>query len=160
MDNELNEEITNLRKKGKKIVELDVSDSQPFMTYHDPKTGQEFPRLPADQYHIILYVAEKGWRLGPAPEHLRAKWKAGRAERDREAQARLKAVKKTPEYKELKESVESVPRSEVEDIVKKAVQEALRLAGVIPSEPEIKNEIEETQLSLFDETVDTPAEID
>ena len=83
------------------------------------------------------------------PEALREKWEAGCGKRDQEAQVRLNAVKKTKEFKEVKEQTDSVPRSELKDIVKSAVQEALQLAGVeIPSEPEINEPNEEVELSL------------
>ena len=169
MDNTVGDQELRLKAKGRKTVEIDTSDAQQFMSYYDPETGQEFPRLPADAVSVLTYTRPKYHTVtkkklrgpllpGIAPETLQEKWEAGREQRDREAQERLKAVKKTKEFTEVKEQVESVPRSEVKDLVKEAVQSAFKAAGIeIPSEPEINEPNSEvelplqgTQLTMFD----------
>ena len=161
MDNTVGDQEQRLKTKGRKTVEIDTSDAQQFMTYHNPETGQEFPRLPADSVSVLTYTRAKYHTVtkkklrgpllpGPASEALREKWEAGREQRDQEAQLRLSAVKKTKEFKEVKEQSESVPRSELKDIVQEAVQAALKVAGVeIPSEPEINEPDKEVEIPLY-----------
>ncbi len=161
MDNTVGDQNRRLKAKGRRTIELDVSDAQQFMTYHNPETGQEFPHLPADAVSVLTYTRPKYHTVtkeklrgpllpGPAPEILREKWEAGREERVKIADNRLKAVKRTKEFKEVKEQSESVPRSELKDIVQEAVQAALKVAGVeIPSEPEINEPNKEVEMPLY-----------
>ncbi len=56
------------------------NDEQPFMAWHDPKTGKTFPRLPSDGPNAKNYII-RGFHMGKAPPRLRKKWKASEAKR-------------------------------------------------------------------------------
>lgn len=55
----------NAKEKGQgfAIRDLPYDESQPFTTYHNPKTGQIFERLPADAWSIKQYLS-KGFKIG------------------------------------------------------------------------------------------------
>jgi hypothetical protein len=48
---------------GYAIRDLPYDESQPFATYHNPKTGQIFKRLPADAWSMKQYLG-RGFRMG------------------------------------------------------------------------------------------------
>lgn len=96
-------------------------------TYHNPQTGQEFPALPTDPRSLQLYTLVKGWRLGPAPAELKAKWEAGaieRAAKSREAEAEARRTHPV----EIREDFKETPMFKT--AVKDAVIEALREMGI------------------------------
>lgn len=64
----------NLKKKGFHVEPLADAAGPLTSTYHDPKTGQEFYRLPIDPWSLERYMKVHGWNPGPAPEELKAKW--------------------------------------------------------------------------------------
>ena len=61
--------------RGRRTLEpLPGAGGPPKATYHDPKTGQEFPGLPVDSYSIWNYTVRRGLAFGPAPAELKAKF--------------------------------------------------------------------------------------
>ena len=56
-------------------VLLPGAEGPPKITYHNPKTGQEFPDLPADSYNLMHYIG-RGLTVGPPSAELKAKWDA------------------------------------------------------------------------------------
>ena len=59
------EEVKKILRDG--YVNLPNLETQPFSVYHNPETGKEFPRLPADSYSASNYL-RRGLRLGAAPK--------------------------------------------------------------------------------------------
>lgn len=53
---------------------LPGAQGPPTSTYHDPRTGQEFPGLPVDPWSLEVYMKRHRWLPGPAPAALRAEW--------------------------------------------------------------------------------------
>lgn len=62
-----------LAKKGFLVEDLPSAPGPEKGVYHNPQTGQEFPRLPIDGYSQRQYRS-RGLKLGRAPEHLRLKY--------------------------------------------------------------------------------------
>ena len=122
-----------LQRSNSLILENEGVEKQAFTCYHDPRTGQEFPRLPMDSYSLANYI-NRGLMPGRAPAELREGWIAGQAERAAECDARRRKAERDPEFAKLKEQTESVPAAEVAGIAKQAAQaavaEVLRQLGI------------------------------
>ncbi len=66
------EEKAQLQKENTLIRALPGATGSDHANYHNPVTGQEMSG-PMDPYHMTRRLRQ-GWRLGPAPSELRAKW--------------------------------------------------------------------------------------
>jgi len=129
--------------KGYYIEELPDADGPPKTTYHNPRTGQEFRRLPADAWGISHYLG-RGLRVGPAPEDLRQAWE------QRPAQAR-------PELDssltfELPEASPQQPTNNLEALVLALQRQVAELTAKLTGEPAIPvaiAPIKPTQLKLL-----------
>lgn len=122
-----------LKSRNSLVLENEDLERQNFIYWHNPKTGQEFSRLPVDPYGLANNF-NKGLRPGRASEELREKWAAGEGKRQARFDARLKKAKKDPDFARDMKQAESVPATEVAEIAKQAAQEAvaevLRQLGV------------------------------
>lgn len=129
------EQKRQLRKNaaggGWSVTNLENVDEQPWSFYHNPKTGKEM-WLPCDSVNLSTYRM-KGYRQGKAPVDL---------------------VPSDDMFEKSSESNESLPPN-IADIVKNAVESALKAAGValpvsnqkeIASKPEPKKPV---QLRMF-----------
>lgn len=128
-----NAQKQELKRANSLVLENEDLEKQNFIYWHNPKTGQEFPRLPTDPYGLANNFM-KGLMPGRAPEELREKWTAGEAKRQAAFDARLKKAKRDPDFIKEIEQAESVPAAEVAEIAKQAAQaavaEVLRQLGV------------------------------
>ena len=136
-------QLVELKAKNFVLTELPGGDSLPRAQYHNPKSGQEF-KLLADMVNMQGYLA-KGLLLGPAPEDLREKWKAGEAERIAEDDRMTERYRATDEHKETEST-------NFNEAVQAAVAQVLKNLGKdIPTEgsaaPTV--EVEEKQLKLL-----------
>ncbi len=105
---------------------------QPFITWHDPETGREFPHLPADAPNAANYMI-RGFRMGPAPKELKEKWEAGEAKRRADAVERLAKVKATAEHKGLKRALgdaDQAPAASTEEVAAAVIKKLIDL-GIV-----------------------------
>ncbi len=112
---------------------------QPFMTWHDPETGQEFPRLPADAPNACNYMI-RGFRMGKAPDDLREKWEAGANDRRAEQAKVLAVANRSAEHKRLESQVgvDQPPPPTTEEVAAEVIKQMIDL-GVVKA-PEAKEE--------------------
>lgn len=144
-----------LNRRGS-LVELDLSGSQRFMAYHDPRTGQEFSRLPADEYSLTNYMM-RGLRPGRAPDELKRLWEADRPAREAAAQRQNEALRRSPHGQAVERELPTPGEDEIQERVTRAVREALAAAGVIPASqvtaaaPPVQEQVQQgpTQLRLL-----------
>lgn len=137
------EEKRELKRKGS-LVRIDY-DTQEFEAWHNPKTGQEFPRLPSDSYSIRNYM-RKGLIVGPASEELREKWEADRPERETLSVKRIEEAKKSPLHRDLEGSKEQYKEDDIQKRVEQGVLKTLETLGIeIPKTPEQTEEVVETE---------------
>ena len=122
-------------------------------TYHDPITGQEFENLPIDPRSYQGYTVGSGWRLGPAPEELKAKWAAGEAERTAAWKQKLAT------HKVVTPSLPSnVPG--FAEAVAEAVVQVLKTLGIetppeVPVVEEVVEELMPSNITNMDEWLST-----
>ena len=74
------EEKVELEQKNSLVLPLPGANATVSGTFHNPVTGQELLNQPIDPYHLPRRL-RRGWRMGPAPAELKAKWEAGAEER-------------------------------------------------------------------------------
>ncbi len=136
-----------LTKKEKASGLKEIGGSvQPFMTWHDPETGQEFPRLPADAPNACNYMI-RGFRMGPAPDDLREKWEAGAEDRRAEQSKALSRVNRSAEHKRLESQmgVDQPSPATTEETAAAVIKQLIDLGVVkIPETAETKTD-EETE---------------
>ena len=133
------------KEKAAGLKEIE-GPSQPFMTWHNPETGQEFPRLPSDAPNAANYMI-RGFRMGPAPQELKDKWKASEVNRIAEHDKRLKKIKDTAEYRKMERDLGKASENQAStEEVASAVIKQLQDLGVIkaPQIEEVKQD-EETK---------------
>jgi hypothetical protein len=122
--------------KAAGLAELAGGEPQPFVTWHNPETGQEFPRLPADAVNAMTYLT-RGLRMGKAPPEARARWEAGAADRAAAAERRVADRFRGPNGAKLRELEErtrnGAGRAAVTpEMVEAAVKKVLMDAGLLP----------------------------
>ena len=151
------EEKAELKREDFLIAPLAGCDGVESAVYHNPNTGQEFPGLPIDPYHLSKYL-RKGWRMGSATPELRAKWAAGESERSAADDALVERHVSSPEHREAM-------ATDFNDAVAAAVSLVLEKLGVeVPNErqeahrpqEEEAEEIVPTQLDFFQTVDDRP----
>ncbi len=118
------------------LKELPGGDEQPFMPWHNPETGQEFPSLPSDTPNAMNYMI-RGFRMGPATAELKAKWEAGKAERAAAYDKRMKARFKGPRGAKLRKMEqgaknENTPAASVSEVAAEVIRQLQEL-GVVPA---------------------------
>ena len=127
------------------LKELPGGDQQPFMPWHDPETGKDLPRLPSDTPNAMNYML-RGLRMGEAPPELKAKWKAGEADRKAAADKRDAELRAGEHGKAIRDAENSGKEPAVSPkMVEDAVRKVLREAGIIPPADEAPQEEETKQ---------------
>ncbi len=150
------EEKARLEKENSLIRELPGSTGAEKGNYHNPVTGQEIIS-PVDPYHMTRRLRQ-GWRLGPAPSELRAKWVIREQELKEEDDRRQEEFENSDEHKvDLNAQAETF-----NDAVATAVTQVLEKLGHAQA-PQAKEEASEVetntpeQLNFF-KAVDAPTE--
>lgn len=154
------EEKAELKSAGSLLRPLAGAEGAASMTFHNPKTGQEFFGLPIDPYHLGRHL-RRGLVMGPAYPELKAKWEAGEAERQAANDALMaehlaKApppIEESPRFAEavaaaviiaverLNEKQEAHPQKEEATVDPEGVQLAMFVPIDAPSESETKHEV-------------------
>ena len=155
------EEKAQLEKENTLIRELPGATGSDHASYHNPETGQEMSG-PIDPYHMTRRLRQ-GWRLGPAPVELRAKWLV------REQELKEADDRRDEQYKNSDEhGVDLNAQAErFNEAVAAAVTQVLEKIGVdLPNEgrqTHTQKEEEATEVDHqtdFLQTVDSPTETD
>ncbi len=116
------------KEKASGLKEIGGS-AQPFSVWHNPDTGQEFPRLPSDAPNAANYMI-RGFRMGPAPAELREKWEAGAPERAEEVEKRLRKARSSSEHRKIKQGLGAEPDQQPQaDLVRQTVEQVLKALG-------------------------------
>ena len=120
-------------EKAAGLKELPGGDQQPFMPWHDPETGKDLPNLPSDTPNAMNYML-RGFRMGEAPPDLKAKWKAGEAER-RAAIDKRNAELRSGEHGKAIRDIEKgarEPAASVSEVAAEVIRQLQEL-GVMPA---------------------------
>ena len=142
-------EKAELKRKGS-LVRVDY-ETQEFDVWHDPKTGQEFPRLPSDSFSIRKYM-RKGFVIGSASEELRKKWEANRMKRTKLNLKRVENAKKSPLHRDLLDSKEQYKEDDIQKRVEQGVLKTLETLGIKPvveETTEIEHNEAQLEMKLF-----------
>ena len=144
--------------KAAGLAELAGGESQPFVTWHNPETGQEFPRLPADAVNAMTYMT-RGLRMGKAPPEARARWEASAADRAGAAERRVADRFRGPNGARLREIEERTRNGAGQaavtpEMVEAAVKKVLMDAGLLPQTTAATPQAEEIEQ---DDETDTGA---
>ena len=145
-------------RRGETVIDYLPGTGPQSTTWHDPRTGQEFPNLPVDPWSFWRY-RRRGWLMGPASPELRTRW-----EQTEKPRPELKYMR---EAQEITRDLDAQQRARNEDLMKlvrnlsqqvREMKDQLALgtrpeATVPDDEP-----VEPTQLSLFDDTPDAAPE--
>lgn len=126
------------------LRELPGGDGQPFMPWHDPKTGQDLPNLPSDTPNAMNYMI-RGFRMGEAPPELKAKWEAGKAERKAAADKRDAELRAGQHGKAIRDIEKGASAATSVSEVAAEVIKQLQELGVIPAVAGAPQENETTQ---------------
>ena len=121
-----NQEERELNSRGRLVRMVPNLDTQPFMAYHDPITGQGHARLPADAISLRFYL-QKGLAMGPASPELKMKWEAGAPERN--AKLDRKRAKSMREKQENTTDDKDARISELETQLEEAKNHRLGIQG-------------------------------
>ena len=113
-----------LQRSNSLVLKNEDVEKQAFTCYYNPRTGQEFPRLPMDSYSLANYI-NRGLMPGRAPAELREQWLAGQARRTAEFDVRRSEAERDPGFAKIKEQTETVPAADVAGIAKRAAQAAV-----------------------------------
>ena len=155
------EERAQLERENSLIRDLPGATGANQASYHNPVTGQEMSG-PIDPYHMTRRL-QQGWRLGPAPTELKAKWLI------RERELKEADDLKMEDHKNSPEGVQE--RSERDynfsDAVATAVTQVLEKIGYDPNEGQTAHREKEEEApsevdhqSDFLQAVDAPTESD
>ena len=116
------------------LKELPGGDQQPFMPWHDPETGKDLPGLPSDTPNAMNYMI-RGLRMGEAPPELKAKWKAGEAERkvvSDKREAEIMAGEHGKAVRKLAKAGDQAPAASVSEVAAEVIRQLQEL-GLIPA---------------------------
>ena len=119
---------------------------QPFMIWHDPETGQEFPHLPSDAPNACNYMI-RGYRMGPAPDEMRKVWEEGEAYRRANQEKILVKANRSAAHKRLEAELGSEPQpaATTEETAAAVIKQLIDLGVIkIPNTSETKA-VEETE---------------
>ncbi len=153
------EEKAQLEKENTLIRDLPGANGANRANYHNPVTGYEMSG-PIDPYHMTRRL-QQGWRLGPAPTELKAKWLIREQELKEADDQREEEYKNSEEHK-----VDLTAQADrFTDAVAAAVAQVLEKIGYDPNEGQITHrEKEEEAPSEVDhqtdflQAVDSPTE--
>ena len=150
------EEKAQLEKENTLIRELPGATGSDHASYHNPETGQEMAG-PIDPYHMTRRLRQ-GWRLGPAPVELKAKWLVREQELKEADDLQMEDHKNSPEGVQERASRDY----DFSKAVATAVTQVLEKLGVeLPNEkPTALREKEEEAPSEVDHQTDFLQTID
>lgn len=130
---------------------VDTGESQSFGPWYNPRTGQQFERLPTDPLGIQTGMRKK-WIPGRAPIELQAKWEASQAERDTAYEKSLKEQRKKNDV-DIDKADKTIAAST--DEVAAAVIDKLIALGVI----EVPGTPTEEKIDIEDEVSQEPVQM-
>ena len=140
------EEKAQLEKENTLIRDLPGANGANRANYHNPVTGYEMSG-PIDPYHMTRRL-QQGWRLGPAPTELKAKWLVREQELKEEDDRRQEEFEDSDEHKVNLQS----QADHFTEAVATAVTQVLEKLGV-----ELPNEGSTTRREKEEEA---PSEVD
>jgi len=154
------EEKAEFERENTLIRELPGASGSDQVNYHNPVTGQEL-LAPTDPYHMTRRLRQ-GWRLGPAPTELKAKWLV------REQELKEEDDQSEQEYQNSDEhQVDLTAQADrFNEAVAAAVAQVLEKIGYDPNEGRQTHTQKEEEASEVDhqtdflQAVDAPTESD
>lgn len=153
------EEKVELARENTLIRELPGAAGSNRADYHNPVTGYEMSG-PVDSYHMTRRLRQ-GWRLGPAPTELKAKWLVREQELKEEDDRRQEEFENSDEHKvnlnaQADRFNEAVATAVVQVLEKLKEEENEKPTSLREKEKEAQTEVDHQ--ADFLQTVDAPAE--